>query len=79
MVVLVFRFAYADSQLMRYFPEGTSFPGGVLVPMHARMVNVSGPIKNDVSIGLLTSVQLLPKETTKPASKLSEDSLCTVQ
>ncbi|KIR51418.1 hypothetical protein I315_06116 [Cryptococcus gattii Ru294] len=48
-------------QLMRYFPEGTSFPGGVLVPMHARMVN------------------LLPKETTKPASKLSEDSLCTIQ
>nr|XP_018266400.1 uncharacterized protein I303_00375 [Kwoniella dejecticola CBS 10117]OBR88558.1 hypothetical protein I303_00375 [Kwoniella dejecticola CBS 10117] len=23
-----------------YFPEGTSFPGGVSVPMHARMVNV---------------------------------------
>nr|KIR88466.1 hypothetical protein I308_01534 [Cryptococcus tetragattii IND107] len=48
-------------QLMRYFPEGTSFPGGVLVPMHARMVN------------------LLPKETTKPASKLNEESLCTIQ
>ncbi|OXB35600.1 hypothetical protein LQV05_006353 [Cryptococcus neoformans] len=44
-----------------YFPEGTSFPGGVLMPMHARMVN------------------LLPKETTKPASKLSEESLCTIQ
>ncbi|WVR03395.1 hypothetical protein IAU60_000386 [Kwoniella sp. DSM 27419] len=23
-----------------YFPEGTSFPGGVSVPMHARMVNL---------------------------------------
>lgn len=23
-----------------YFPQGTAFPGGVLVPMHARMVNV---------------------------------------
>nr|ODN94073.1 hypothetical protein L203_00248 [Cryptococcus depauperatus CBS 7841] len=23
-----------------YFPEGTSFPGGVMVPMHARMVNL---------------------------------------
>lgn len=56
MVVLVFRFAYADSQFIRYFPEGTSFPDGVLVPMHARMMNVSGSIKNDVSIGLLTSV-----------------------
>lgn len=24
----------------RYFPPGTSFPGGVMVPMHARMVNL---------------------------------------
>ncbi|WVQ94281.1 hypothetical protein IAU59_001360 [Kwoniella sp. CBS 9459] len=23
-----------------YIPEGTSFPGGVMVPMHARMVNL---------------------------------------
>nr|KIR47568.1 hypothetical protein I312_03335 [Cryptococcus bacillisporus CA1280] len=48
-------------QFIRYFPEGTSFPGGVLVPMHTRMMN------------------LLPQETTKPASKLSEESLSTIQ
>ncbi|KAK6904843.1 hypothetical protein I204_08368 [Kwoniella mangroviensis CBS 8886] len=38
-----------------YFPEGTSFPGGVLVPMHARMVNIlpeqtikpSGPVASE--------------------------------
>lgn len=24
----------------RYFPAGTSFPGGVMVPLHARMVNL---------------------------------------
>ncbi|WWD06195.1 hypothetical protein V865_004281 [Kwoniella europaea PYCC6329] len=38
-----------------YFPEGTSFPGGVMVPMHARMVNIlpeqtikpSGPIASE--------------------------------
>lgn len=23
-----------------YFPAGTAFPGGVMVPLHARMVNV---------------------------------------
>lgn len=47
MITLVFRLAYSDTQIIRYFPEGTSFPGGVLVPMYARMVNVSGPIKDD--------------------------------
>jgi hypothetical protein len=26
--------------IVRYFPAGTSFPGGVMVPMHARMVNI---------------------------------------
>ncbi|WWC97426.1 hypothetical protein V866_004306 [Kwoniella sp. B9012] len=38
-----------------YFPEGTSFPGGVMVPMHARMVNIlpeqtikpTGPIASE--------------------------------
>lgn len=45
MVVLVFRFMKADSQFIRYFPEGTSFSDGVFVPMHARMMNVRGPIK----------------------------------
>lgn len=23
-----------------YFPPGTSFPGGVMIPLHARMVNI---------------------------------------
>jgi hypothetical protein len=29
-----------NALIPRYFPAGTSFPGGVMVPLHARMVNL---------------------------------------